>query len=120
MRNRPLPKENLARNLRLLMDASDLSEERLAKKAGVAQKTINKMLNQTSEATLGTVEKIAAAFGATSWQLIMPDLPLELLSSAKLERLYDHYIKSSREGRDYIDHVAERESQYHPQAGNEK
>ncbi len=94
---RPAPRQSLIRNLRYLMKREKLSEESLAKKAGVAQKTVNKILNGLSAPTLDTLDRIAGAFGLTSWHLIIPNLPDELISSPSIERLYKSYSEASEE-----------------------
>lgn len=122
MKTRPLPKETLIRNLRFLMDREGLSEAALAKRSGVSQKGINKILNGESAPTLDTVDKLSAAFGLNLWHLIMPNLPDDLISSPSIERLYSFYTSASPEGREYIDRVAKREADFgHPRAnGNDK
>lgn len=109
---RAIPRQTLARNLRFLMKREQLSEEALEKRSGVAQKTINNILNEASAATLDTLDKIAGAFGLTAWHLIMPNLPDELISSPSMEKLYRSYVSASKEGRALIEHVAEREGKY--------
>jgi transcriptional regulator with XRE-family HTH domain len=109
---RTLPRETLARNLRYIMKIEKLSEEALAKKAGVSQKQINNILNRQHAATIDTLDKIAAAFGLTNWQLMLPNLPDDLISSPSIAKLYKSYINSSDEGRELIDRLAEREAHY--------
>jgi len=105
-------RDSLINNLRHLMRKEKLSEQALAKRAHVAQKTINKILNGQSAPTLDTVDKLAFAFSITSWQLIMPNLPEELISSGSLEKLYKSYIQATEKGREYLIHVAEHEAEY--------
>lgn len=113
MNDRQLPQETLARNVRTLMRANQMSERDLASKAKVAQKTVNNILNQTKSPTLETVDKIARVFGLNLWHLIMPDLPDELLKpNSSIAKLYTSYRDASPEGRNMIDRVAEREAQY--------
>lgn len=108
----PKPRESLIKNLRFLMRREGLSEERLATRAGVAQKTINKILNNQSAPTLDTVDKIAEAFGINLWHLVMPALPEELISSPSIEALYNAFKSASPRGREHISLVAEREAHY--------
>lgn len=100
------------------MRTEKLSEAALAKRSGIAQKTINNIRNGVSAPTLDTIEALASAFNLTGWHLIMPNLPEELISGKSLERLYRAYVAASQEGRGYIDHVAERESGYKGQTKN--
>lgn len=110
MAERVTPRESLIRNLRYLMTKEGLSEEELAKKAGVAQKTINNMLNQKHSPKLETVEAVAHAFGLEGWHLIMPNLPSELIESQTIAQLYENYRAASAKGRELIDLIAEREA----------
>lgn len=116
---RTKPKYSLARNLRFLMDnypGGKLSEQRLAKMAGVAQKTINNILNpdrqEVGAPNLDTVDKLAAVFDLTLWHLIIPDLPEELIKNKSLENLYKSYANASKEGRELIEKIADREAQH--------
>lgn len=118
MKKRPTPKESLARNLQYLMDTDKLSEMALAKRSGVAQKTINNILNQESAPNLDTVDKLSSSFGLNLWHLVMPDLPEELIKSRGIEKLYDSYTHASKEGRDLIERMAEREASYSNKSNN--
>ena len=63
----------LARNLRKLMEASEINSQlKLAAAAGVAQTNISNILRGTVSPTLDTVEKIAAAYNLQPYQLIWP------------------------------------------------
>lgn len=117
---RTLPRETLIKNLRFLMKKEKLSEEVLGKRCGVAQKTINNILNGESSPTIDTLDKIAGAFGLNSWHLILQDLPDDLIKSASIANLYKAYIAATDEGRQLIDHVAEREARYEPRVKPKK
>lgn len=70
------------------------SQLALAKKSGVAQATIGRILRQETSATIETVADLAHAFGLESWQLMVagmdPDNPPVLVPISKAERaLYD-------------------------------
>ncbi|WP_435310663.1 helix-turn-helix domain-containing protein [Primorskyibacter sedentarius] len=123
MKNRAIPRATLARNLRYLLDREQLSEHQLAKRAGIAQKTVNNMLNQNGSPTLDNVDKVAAAFGLSMWHMILPDLPDELLRGNSIERLYRAYIDADHDGREHINRIAEREAEYvskkNPQKDND-
>lgn len=113
MNNRPTPSDNLAENLRMLMQAFGINSNRdLARQSGVSDRMIGRILNRESSATVDIVEKLGRPFGLTGWEMIMPKLHLDLLRSGKLERLIENYYMASDEGRDLIDHIAEREAKY--------
>lgn len=106
------PKEIISGNLRALMDLHEWSERLLAAKSKVSQKTVNKVLNQESAATVETTEKLAKAFGLNGWQLMLPDLPTDLLDSPSLQQLFENYVSSSGAGREYIHRIAAKEAGY--------
>lgn len=111
----------LRNNLSILMERDSLSETGLAKRAKVAQKTVNNIMNLRSAPTLDVLTRLAQALNVTPWLLVMPDLPSDMLRSHEAERLLRSYIASNNDGRDLILHVAERESRYaaeHNQAVN--
>lgn len=109
---RPDPRQVLARNLRHLMGLKGWSQGRLSQKSGVSQKSISNILNQEKQPTLGTVDKLAAAFNLNLWHVMLPGMPDELVDSTSVERLFDYYTKASDQGRHYISRVAEREAYY--------
>lgn len=106
------PRESLAVNLRHLMDLNDYVEDDVARLAKVSQKTINNILNKTTSVTLDKVEAVAAVFGLSGWQLILPNLPAELAEGGSIAKLYKGYIKATPEGRQHIEMVAQREAAY--------
>lgn len=113
-----LPRETLAKNVKFLMDQNDNeTEASLAKRSGVSQKTVNNIINNRTSVQLDSVEAIAAAYGLNGWQLIIPGLPAELLSSGTIAKMYDDYANSSSEGRKHIEQVAEREAAYNGSSG---
>lgn len=109
---RPNPRDSLASNLRHLMAAQRWNQVDVAKRSGVNQKTISNILNGRNTPTLDKLDMIAAAFGLNAWHLILPDLPAELVNGGTIERLFANYLASGQKGREYIDHVAEREATY--------
>lgn len=64
----------LADNLTALMaaDTEVSSQPRLAKKAGLDQKTIWRIVNQVNSPTIEAVEALAGVFKVAAWQLIHP------------------------------------------------
>jgi transcriptional regulator with XRE-family HTH domain len=112
MKQKLMPREALARNVKHLMSIHNQSEEDLAKISGVSQKTINNVVNQRTATSLDNIEKLAAAWGLTGWQLIIPSLPDELIGSGRIAKIYQNYVGSSPDGRKHIEMVAEREAAY--------
>lgn len=108
----PNTKEIISSNLRALIDLHQWSERVLAEKSKVAQKTVNKILNQESSPSAETIEKLAKAFGLNGWQLMLPNMPTDLLESPSLQVLFDNYASSSGAGREYINRIAAKEAAY--------
>lgn len=84
----------LAANLATLMaTAADLdSQQKLARRCKMDQRTVGRILNRTNAATLPQIDKLAAAFGLEPWQLLVPGLhptnpPILATESAALLKL---------------------------------
>lgn len=106
----------LARNLDHLMKDRGWTQVETAKRARVDQKTISNILNQKKTPGLEVVESIATAFGLNLWHLILPSLIDDLNGGGSIRAVYDAYFKASREGRQHIIQVAEREAEYNKKA----
>lgn len=94
------------------MQASGLSSPEVAKKAGVDPKTMNNMLNGRYDPRPEKAEQVAAVFGLSGWQLLIPGLSSDMLKNGKLERLIANYVSADKEGRDSISSVAEMAAKY--------
>lgn len=112
MANRPLPRKTLARNLRLLMDASGMKAPEVAKRSGVDPKTVNNMVHGRYDPRPEKADQVAQVFGLSGWQLLVPDLPADMVGNGKLERLIENYVSAGAEGRDSITRVAEMAAKY--------
>lgn len=99
-------------NLRALMAETKMSIEELARRSGVSERMIAYIMAHERKPTLDTAESLAKAFGLAGWQLLVPDLPVHLAKTGKLEQLLRNYSRASEKGREYIDHVAEHEARY--------
>lgn len=66
----------LSANLRALMAADKVltSDAKVAKKAGVDQKTVWRMVNEANSASIKSVSRVAGAFGLSAWQILVPGL----------------------------------------------
>lgn len=77
----------LARELRALIEARQLSQSTLARMSGVAQKTISNVLNYTDStdrhATIETVEALARALGLQPWELLRQESARDGSSAAR-------------------------------------
>lgn len=106
----------LAKNLKRLMDHNELSQAELGRRSGVAQRTLSTLLGIDKplemNPTSTTIEQLAKYFGIPSWQLLVPDLPMELLTSPRFSRLIENYRDMGEPGREAVDRVAEAEVRY--------
>jgi transcriptional regulator with XRE-family HTH domain len=113
MAKRQPPRVTLAKNLRMLIAASGMASPEVAKKAGVDAKTMNNMLNGRYDPRPDKVEQVAAVFGLTAWQMLIPDLPEDMLHNGRLSQVVENYVSAGTEGRDSIHRVAEMAARYH-------
>lgn len=109
---RPKPKETLAKNLKMLLDETGMKVPALAKASGVSERMILYILSEERTATIETANDLAAVFHLDGWSLLMPDLKADLMKNGRLAKLVKNYFTASKEGREYIDHVAEKEAEY--------
>lgn len=92
-----------------------MSQQKFARAVGLSQKSVSNVLNAAEtnrQIRLDTVDAIANGLGIETWQLFVPDLPLEVLTSPRLAELMGRYALADPDGRDFIYQVAERESTY--------
>jgi transcriptional regulator with XRE-family HTH domain len=105
-----------ASNLQRLMDHLGLSQAELGRKAKVGQSTLSRLLDLSAPSGINprasTVDQLAEFFGIPPWQLFIPDLPIELLSSKELGVLLQNYRDAPEQGRQAIERVAEAEVRY--------
>lgn len=50
------------------------SDAKVARRAGIDQKTVWRMINESNSATLGSITQVAAAFDLQAWQILVPGL----------------------------------------------
>lgn len=105
-------REIISSNLQLLLNGREWKPRKLAKQSGVAQTTIAKTIRLESAPTADTIERLTDTFGLPAWQLLLPYFVGDLASSEGLAKLVEHYLKSSQEGRKYINRIAEKEAGY--------
>lgn len=110
--NRPSTRDTIAENLRVLMEMANMTQAQLAKKSGLSQRQISNVLNKQTGCGIEAADAMARVFNLNGWQLLMPHLPKEILTSPTLGRLVESYVRASPDGRDMINRVAEREALY--------
>ena len=94
------------------MRHTELTKEKLATKSGVSERMIGYILAKEKVPTIEVADALASAFDLPGWMLLMPDLPVRIAKTGKLQSLIVKYARSSDEGREYIDRVAEHEAKY--------
>ena len=105
-------REIISSNLQLLLERRAWSPRKLATKSGVAQRTISKTIRLESSPTADTLERLADKLDVPVWQLMLPHFVGDLPLGRALEKLVEHYVKSSEDGRIYISRTAKREAEY--------
>ncbi len=99
----------IARNIRSLREAAQLSQLALAKKAGVSQRTVSNIENPESETTPTTdrVDAVAAVFGLQLFHVAMP-VPLDILVDiGGLNRVIDTYATVEPAKRVTVEQIAQ-------------
>lgn len=74
--------KNFARNVVSQMTHQKLTTAQLSKKAGVAPKTLNNLLNGRHAPQLDVLAKIADALTVDLWQLWLPEFPADMAHDA--------------------------------------
>ena len=106
-------REILARNMKLLMQSTNIKQAALAEKTGISQKTISNVLTGSSHsATMDTVEKMAAYFRLKPYHLLIQDLPIEELLTTTIEELINCYANLPVTGKESIKNTINNEIRY--------
>jgi len=109
---RPPPRTTIARNLRALLKVHGMTSPEVAHKAGVDAKTLNNLLHGRFDPRPEKCEQVAAVFGLTGWQLMIPELSSDLFQNGRLAKLIEDYASADESGRDNILRVAEMAARY--------
>jgi len=109
---RPRTRSTIARNLRALMAFHGLKQRAMEVKTGVSQRQIGNILNGSTSCSVETADALAQPFGLTGWQLMVHNLPPELIESPNLGRLVQAYLDANDEGRELLDKMAHREQNF--------
>lgn len=106
----------LADNVRRLMAHTGWVQRELASRAGISQRAVGYLINykdgQDRHPTTQTVAAIANAFDLETWQLMMPNFPVEMLNSKRMSKLFENYLDAPESGRVSVERVAESEVRY--------
>jgi len=96
--------------------AEGKSQEKFSKDIGVSQKTVSNILHAIENKRnirLDTIESVAKGLGIETWQLLVPEMPIDLILNHRLTKLITSFKNADEDGRDFITRVAEKESEYH-------
>lgn len=91
------------------------SQAELARRSGVAQKTLSNWLapERGGAPNLDKLVPVARVYSLEVWQLLIPDLPDDMLLLGHLKDLVANYRKIiNPKAREYIDRIAEAEAGY--------
>jgi transcriptional regulator with XRE-family HTH domain len=106
----------LADNLRRLMEHTGDTQLDVAKRGGLAQRSVSNVLSygttHETSPTIRTVDGLATAFKLDAWHLFFPQVPVELALSRELDDLLVSYLHASPEGRQNIKRIAEGEARF--------
>ena len=108
-------RENLARNLARLMQLKGWSQTELARESGVPQRTISDVLNWQDRKrgpSVELAEQLARPFALNGWDLIRPELPMDLETSRRFKTMADSFFRLNAEGQATVSRVAEMEARY--------
>lgn len=106
----------LADNVRRLKQHRGWGLVELARRAGVSKSALGYLINYKDRndrhPTMETVEGVARAFDLELWQLMVPDLPLDMLESHTFARMIENYRDAPPSGRAMVERIAESEVKY--------
>jgi transcriptional regulator with XRE-family HTH domain len=109
---KPDTRQTVIKNIQMLMDEAGDSQHALAKKLGWKQSTLNNLLSGRHHISIERADAIARAYGLEGWHLLLSNLPRDIRETESISKLFDSYMKSNSQGRDYINRVAEKEAEY--------
>lgn len=96
-----------ATNLDRLMKERGLVDRALELKSGIGHKTINNMRNGRHAPNLDNIEAVAKALQVEPWMLLVPNAPLDLLRSGKLQRLMSNFLAADERQQESLIALAE-------------
>lgn len=101
--------DDFARNARAQLKERGWTPPELARRAGLAPKTVNNVLNGRHHAQQDVLEKIAAALGLKMWQLWLPELPAGAAHNETFPRLVTSAARLSPDAASRIVHIIDLE-----------
>jgi transcriptional regulator with XRE-family HTH domain len=102
-----LPRETLAKNLKGLMAETKLSAPEIARMAGVDRKTVNNQLNGRFDPRPEALDAVAKVFNLAGWELLSPNFDMKAAKNTALQKLIELFNASDEKGREAIMNIAE-------------
>ncbi len=103
--------DNFALNMRAQIAERGWSAPELARRAGLAPKTVNNVLRGRHAAQADVLEKIAKALDLELWQMWLPQLPSDARHDETFPRLVTEAARLSPEARARVAHIIDLELQ---------
>lgn len=120
--NMPALMKLISRRVNILRTQTGLTQEELARKSRVSQKTVSNIENEggpgRTTCKLQHLDAIANALGLQLWQLLLPDDDDRLLDPAtakKIRYIIDQFLAAPDDGRETLSRVAEVIGKYKPE-----
>jgi transcriptional regulator with XRE-family HTH domain len=111
------PAYRYARNLKILLELHGMTVAEVAKKANVIPKQVYNLLNVSHDPRVKGLEKVANAFGLTTWQMLAFDMTDRPAENRQILELLESFAMADESGRATILRVAEIASQTIQKAG---
>jgi len=103
--------KNFGRNVKAQLTHQGLAGSELAKKAGIAPKTLNNLLNGRHAPQFDVLDKLAKALKVELWQLWLPEFPADAAHDETFPRLIETASKLTPAARKAVARMADLELQ---------
>ncbi len=92
------------------MDLYGFDIDQVSKKSGLSRRVVAYYVKGERVPNIERAEQLAEVFGLEGWHLILPNLPSDINQTKHLNDLVNNYIASSRDSRELIDQIPQREA----------
>jgi transcriptional regulator with XRE-family HTH domain len=107
LRSSIAPLARYANNLRILIALHETTVAQVAAAAGVVPKQVYNILNQSHDARLKGLEKVANVFGLSAWQMLATELSDKPAKNKQVLALLEHFASADEAGQAAIMQVSE-------------
>lgn len=101
------PTQRYAKNLKRLIELNEMTVAQVAERAKVIPKQVYNLLNASHDPRLKGLEKVAAVFGLSAWQMLAVDLDGKPSDVKQVLQLLERFSRTDEAGRQTILQVAE-------------